>query len=450
VQVTTSKIFRNVASNKKWQMKILFDYLKIPSISAQGKGVRESVKFLKRLFETLGFDTKVIETKGYPVVFAQRKSRDGKKSILFYNHYDVQPPDPLDEWKSPPFEPTVRGGKIFARGVADNKANLIARIAAVKAILETDGDLPINVSFFVEGEEEIGSPNLKDVVEKNRKQIMADLCIWESGGINEKERPIIILGCKGIITGELVSTTASVDIHSAMATVITNPAWRLVWALSCIKDRDERILIDGFYDNIVKPNRAEMKLLARLKLDEKGIKKRYGIKKFINNVSGKELVKRLLCGTSFNIAGIRSGYIQEGHKTVLPHTAFVKFDIRLVPDMKVKDIIEKLRRHLNRSGFRDIEIKNIHGYPPAKTSAEHPLVKKIIKTAKRIWKKNPVIYPTMGGSGPMYLFANIMPCIGVGVGNARSNIHAPNEQIRTKDFFTGTNHIVDIISRLEA
>jgi len=480
------KILDVAGCNNDWVIETLKTYLKIPSISAQKMGIPESVRFLTNIFRAIDFIPKVYETDGgAPIVFAYKSAKGisgwggssvKPKTILFYNHYDVQPPEPLDEWLSPPFEPTFREGKIFARGISDNKGDLVARIAAMKAFKDADIPLPVNVKFVVEGEEEIGSPHLANFVDNFRNELTphnpseaqfyhnpqglkADLCIWECGGRTKNGMPKILLGYKGILQGELVCKTGGSDMHSSKGIIFPNPLWRLVWALSTIKARDENILIKGFYDNIVSPSDEEKELLSKmdsaeiLELGTSEIQTLPGqssnpiSSNFTNGVQPSDsLLYRYFYSPTFTLNGFVGGYQGKGNKTVLPHIASAKFDIRLVPNMEPNDILKKLRRHLDENGFEDIEISKAKGYPSAKTSCNHPILKAVKEASKMAWDKEPIIYPTSPASSPMYLFREFATCVGLGIGHPQSNEHAPNESVYADDLKKGIRHIIYLLN----
>lgn len=462
--------------NKSWTIKTFKDYLSIPTISAQGKGIKETVKFLTGLFQSIGLKTRIINSGGNPVVYAERIFDPKRKTILFYNHYDVQPPEPLEKWISPPFKPSIRSGKLFARGSSDNKGNLIARISALKSLLENNASLPVhpvrgdvaernkikqnlygittdtsngvNIKFLVEGEEEIGSPTLPLFIKKYHSLIKADLCIWESGSRDERDNPNLSLGCKGICHMELVAQGAKSDLHSSKGVIIPNPAWRLIRAINSLKDRDENILISGFNKQVRKPGLIEKKILREIPFYEQEKLRTWGIKSFLKSLTGYALKERYFYEPAINIDGLTAGYQGKGHKTVLPRQASAKIDFRLVPNQKPEEIIRLLRRHLDRHGFSDIKITDSRGYPPAQTSPKNHYVNLVKGVQERVYHKPVVIEPLSAASGPIYLFTPLMPCISIGIGYAGSNIHAPNENIRLRDLWLGINCISEILKTL--
>ncbi len=423
-----------------------------PSISAQKVGLTEMAALTATVMGEYGLPARLLPNgDGAPVVYGFREGRS-TRTLLFYNHYDVQPPEPLEPWESPPFEPTVRDGKLYARGVADNKANLLSRLAALQALLSTGRELPVSVKFVVEGEEEIGSPNLPQFVVDHRELLRADACIWESGGVNWQGQPNITLGLKGILYVEMEARGAVRDVHSSMATTVPNPAWRLVWALSSLKDRDENVLIPGFYDYVAPPSPRELEAVQAMPAEEEETRENLGLPRFLLGLSGFELRCRQLFAPTCTICGIWSGYTGEGGKTVLPSVARAKVDFRLVPHMTPEDVLEKLRRHLTDKGFSDVTVvAREHGEYPARTPLDHPFVTVVQAAARQVYGVEPVISPTMSGSGPMYPFTKVLglPVASAGTSYPDSRAHAPNENIRLEDFVRGTKHIIAIMERMK-
>jgi acetylornithine deacetylase/succinyl-diaminopimelate desuccinylase-like protein len=423
-----------------------------PSISAQGVGMPEMVQLLAQMMREYGISTRILPVPGgkYPVVYGEL-SGELPATILFYDHYDVQPPEPLELWTSPPFEPVQREGKLFGRGVSDNKGNTVARLLALRAFQKMRGKLPISVKFLIEGEEEIGSPNLGAFVERNRRLLKADACIWECGGVNWKDQPIIMLGLKGILYVELEARGASQDVHSSMGTVVPNPAWRLIWALASLKDMDENIQIAGFYDNVRPPAKQEIAAIKAIPPDDEETKQSLGLKEFIKGVSGFDYRSRYILEPICNICGIYSGYTGPGSKTVLPCVARAKLDFRLVPDQRPDEILSRLRKHLDSHGFSDIAIApTTEGENPARTPLDSPFATIVAATGREVFGADPVIMPAMAGSGPMYYFTDTLglPTAGIGVDYLGSRAHAPDENIRLADFILGTKHVAALLERM--
>jgi acetylornithine deacetylase/succinyl-diaminopimelate desuccinylase-like protein len=418
-----------------------------PSIAAQGVGMAEMAELVRRTLEESGAQVELVPTAGYPVVVG-RLAGAGSKTLMFYNHYDVQPPEPLELWDSPPFAAEIRDGYLYARGVADNKGNLVARLAAVEAWLAVRGKLPLNVLFVVEGEEEIGSPNLGRFAEEQAAQIRADGCIWESAYKDTRDRLETLLGVKGILGVDLRLRGPNRDLHSASAATVESPAWRLVWALNSLKGPDERILIPGFYDDVRPPDERDRAMLAAWDYDEAGELADVGVDRFVLGLVGEALKEKLLFQPTCNICGFHTGYDGPGVKTVLPAEAGAKLDFRLVPDQNPYDILEKLRAHLDAGGFDDVEIQTDGPEFPARTDPDDPLVGAVVAAARQAYGGEPVIKPLMAATGPMYELCQRwgLPAVGAGVGWTGSRAHSPNENIRLDDLAQGIKHIALIMS----
>jgi acetylornithine deacetylase/succinyl-diaminopimelate desuccinylase-like protein len=417
-----------------------------PSIAAQGAGMAEMADLVARTLAAAGAQVEVVPTGGYPVVLG-RFGGAGARTLMFYNHYDVQPPEPLELWESPPFAAEVRDGHLYARGVADNKGNLVARLAAVEAWLAVRGELPLNVLFVVEGEEEVGSPHLGHFAEAHAERLRADGCIWEAGYKDTRERLEISLGAKGILAVDLRVRCLGRDLHSANAAIAESAAWRLIWALNSLKGPDERIRIPGFYDDVRPPDERDRAMLAAWDYDEAGQLAEFGGDGFLLGLTGGALKEQLLFGPTCNVCGFHTGYGGPGVKTVLPAEALAKLDFRLVPDQDPFDILDKLRAHLDAGGFQDVEIVVEGPEPPARTDPGDPLVAAVVAAARRAYGVEPVVKPLMAGTGPMYELCQKwgIPAAGSGVGWAGSRGHSPNENIRLEDLRQGIRHMALII-----
>lgn len=434
-----SDIYDLIDENSQMYIGWLKEACNQPSISALNEGMSEMKELVKNFLNKVGADITEIQTNGYPIIYGE--INNGKeKTITFYNHYDVQPVDPIGEWDSEPFETNIRDGQIFARGVADNKGNLIARICAIHAFLEIYNELPINVKFIFEGEEEVGSPNLEFFALNHPKKLETDGIIWEGGtrGVNDK-RLHVGLGVKGICYVELVCKGANSDLHSSEAAIIENPAWRLIWALNTIKNENEEILIKDFYSDIKPLSKKEKGFIETMDFNEEEIKELYGIDSFLKNLSGYDLKDALTTAPTCTVCGIESGYTEEGAKTVLPSVAKVKLDFRLVPNQHPAKIAELLRTHLDAHGFQDIEIKQSHGLTPFNTDPDNPFVDKVLKSVKEVYEEPPIILRNLAGSSPMskMLKNTGIPAVQIGVANTQSKYHAPNENIFVDDFIQG-------------
>lgn len=419
-----------------------------PSIAAQNIGMDESSQMVLTMLESRGFSGKIYKTEGYPVVVAERNGLIDK-TLLFYNHYDVQPPEPLDLWTSPPFEPQERDGKVFGRGISDDKGHFTSRLLAIDALLHENEELPCNIKFILEGEEEIGSVHLPEFIKNHQDLLSADACIWEFGGVDHRDVPMQYLGLRGICYVELSVTTAQMDVHSGLGgSIFPNAAWRLVWALNSLKDSQEKILLPGFYDDVVPPTTRDIAMLAALPPVAEEYRSRYGINEFLKDYPDETALKLAsVFEPTCTICGLTSGYQGKGSKTVLPAQASAKVDFRLVPDQTPRKILEQLRRHLDEEGFSDIKIEFLGGEPAARTDPDHPFVKMVVETSTEAFGQQMELVPMVGGSGPNYEFVHILklPVVTTGIGYPGGNAHAPDENIRIDLYLKGAKHVARII-----
>ncbi len=405
-----------------------------PSVSAKNLGLEECSRLIVNMMKNSGIHAELLYVKKGvpPAIYGEVKSKlNPDKTLLFYNHYDVQPEEPLELWDDKPFSGKVRGNKIFGRGSADDKGELITRIKAVEAFLKTIGDVPCNIKFFIEGEEEIGSVHIEDYLKKYSTKLSCDAVIWEFGYVDEKDRPVISLGMKGLLYVELSKTESIRDAHSSLAVLIENPAWRLVNALKTLRDENGQILIKDWYNDVTAFTKQDLETISKEPFDEKSFKKEYGIGKFVADKKGLAAKKALVGDPTCNIAGFTSGYEGPGAKTVLPSRALVKIDFRLVPKMDPKKQLVRLKKHLKENDFGDIDVKLIHGEAAARTDISDPFVK-IVKDAADGAFGSSILSVSSAGTGPMFSFVKFLhsPCIAVGGTYVFSRIHSPNEFAR--------------------
>ena len=463
-------IHRHIENNVDGSLETLFRLVRQPSISAQRVGFDKAPGLVAEILQEHGFATQVLEAPndGLPSVlgcaaadpnaFALALSESNAAAsepptLMLYVHYDVQPVDPLEEWETDPFEPTRIGDRLYGRGMSDDKGNLAARLAVINAFRDVWGGLPCNIKIFAEGEEESGSPNLPGIIDQYADILDADACIWEGGGRNAENRPLIYLGLKGVLAVELSITLLNTDAHSSYATVLPSAAWTLINALNSVKDpSDDRILIDGFYDDVRKPTVAEVVALDALPDDSSLWRETFGNTTFVGGLGSEDLPRKHLFMPTANVAGLDSGYQGTGMKTVLPAVARAKMDFRLVPDMDPNDIFQKFRRHLDAHGFEDVELNLISGVHPFRTSMSSKWAQMAIETSAETYGANPVVYPTMAGSGPMYDFGGTLgiPITSAGIDHPSHKIHAPNENITIEDFVLGAKNIATLIQRFSA
>lgn len=423
-----------------------------PSIAAQGVGMTEMARLVDNLFRRAGAATRVLGAdSGQPVIYAEFPGRSDR-TLLFYNHYDVQPPEPLNEWTVPPFSAEIRDGRLFARGASDNKGDLMARLAAVQVLQKVKGELPCRVKFVVEGEEETNSQNFHRVAARYADLLKADACIWEFGDRDQSGRVEIYAGVKGCCDLELSVQTANTDLHSSLGAIVENAAWRLTWALATLKGPSEEILVPGFFDGIQPPSAGDLEAARRIAGGEEEMRRLYGLRRFLRGREGGEgqaITADLLFGPTCTICGMESGYTGAGLKTVLPKEARAKLDFRLVTGQEPHDITEKVRRHLEASGFGDVKVEVLGEDFAYRTPVDDPFVRLVEETAREAYGAEALLYPTSSGSGPMYPLGKALhaPIVSTGIGYWGANAHAPDENIRLEDFAAGIYHICLLLER---
>jgi acetylornithine deacetylase/succinyl-diaminopimelate desuccinylase-like protein len=431
-------IFRHIESNRESFIDRVMDYVRHPSISAQNIGIREVADILVQMLGKLGMEVEAIATSGHPMIVGRRGNKPGRPTILLYGHYDVQPPEPLEAWLSPPFEPTIRDGRIYARGIGDNKGQHFAQLLAIESHLAINGDLPCNVIVLLEGEEEIGSPHIAEFVREYGDRLKADLVVTADGPIHASGRPTMTFGVRGMATFELRAKTAGHDVHSGnFGGVVPNAIWKLVHLLGTMRNEAGEITIEGLHDAIVPPTDLERAAAAALPLDLDAVKKELGLAA-LDAPQERGYYDRLMFHPTLTINGLHGGYGGPGTKTVLPCEAIAKCDIRLVEAMTPSDVLAKVGAHVKKHA-PDVDFVPLDGMLPSKTPMESPFGPVIRRAVLAAQGVEPLLYPTMGGSLPDYVFTKTLniPAFVVPYANADEDNHAPNENLRLDCFMNG-------------
>ncbi|HET9015805.1 MAG TPA: M20/M25/M40 family metallo-hydrolase [Thermomicrobiaceae bacterium] len=420
----------------------------LPSVAAKGEGMDAAAEATRDLLAKYGVDARTMPSDIFPMVYGELRGAS-PKTVLCYNHYDVQPAEPFDLWDSPPFEATRRDGSLYGRGVGDDKGHIVCRLAAIAALRAVHGELPCSVKFLVEGEEEVGSGSMPAFIDRHADLLRADGCLWEFGGVDYEGRPQIYLGMRGDVYVELRSRTISHDAHSGLGgSILPNAAWRLVWALNTLKGPDERIRIPGWYDDVRPPSARDLEMLASLPSEEEALKGSFGVDGFLKGATGVELRRQQVFEPTCTVAGIGGGYQGPGSKTVLPAGAMAKVDFRIVPAQEPDDLMAKLRHHLDAQGFGDIEVIQHGGSRAARVSPDDPFVQLVADAGTAVFGRPTVIYPMSGGSGPMDPFVRFLgvPIANVGIGYPDGLAHAPNEHVRIDDFVKGVKQTARVLA----
>lgn len=409
----------------------------VAGVSAQNKGIAESVEAVRKLIEALGGTVRVLTVPGAnPAILAEFAGATDR-TLLFYNHYDIQPAEPLSEWLRPPFAGVVENGAFYARGAADNKGDLVSRLAAIDAWRRAYGTLPCTVKFLIEGEEEIGSPHLEELLRAYADLLKSDACVWKYGNRDPAERLEVGLGLKGILYVELTCEIASSDLHSGYGALVEAASNRLVRALATLRDARGQVLIPGFYDDVLPPSPQMRESLEQIPFEDAALRERYGIRRFLRDRVRAGALATLVLEPTCTICGLESGYTGVGMRTVLPRQARAKVEFRLVPDQSPAKLAEQLRHHLDMRGFEDVQIRVLAAKRPYQTPIDHPFVQLVRKVATAATGRQVVLYPNFQYSGAMYEVATYLkvPIVSLGVGYWDRRAHAPNEHIRLNDFF---------------
>jgi acetylornithine deacetylase/succinyl-diaminopimelate desuccinylase-like protein len=434
-----ASVFDHVDRERDQSVLRLLDYLRHPSISAHNTGIQDVADRLVVMLTAMGLETTTMPTAGHPMVVARWSGAPGRPTVLLYGHYDVQPPDPLEAWTTPPFEPTIRDGRIFARGVADNKGQHLAQILAIEAHLKVHGRLPCNIILLLEGEEEVGSPHIADFIRTHRDTLRADLAVTADGQMHASGRPNLKFGSRGVVSFDLRVRHAKRDVHSGnFGGVVPNPLWTLVHLLATMKNPQGEITIDGFHDAIIPPSAEEREAAARLPLDLPGFMQSLDVDR-LDEPAGRPFYERLSFHPTLTLNGLHGGYGGPGTKTVLPHEAIAKCDVRLVAAQDPADILAKIAAHVARHAPEVEFICTEEGMYPSKTPMSAPLAKPIQRAITSAYGIDPLLYPSGFGSLPGYVFTDILgiPAFVVNYANADAANHAPDENMTLECFHNG-------------
>lgn len=431
-------VLTHIENNQQAYLERLIDYLRQPSVSAHGEGIREVANLLKAWLTDLGFEASLRETEGWPMVLGKRIEDPSLPTVLLYGHYDVQPADPLELWHSPPFEPTVRNGRLYARGVGDNKGQHTAHLFAIESLLACHGKLPCNVIYLLEGEEELGSPHIADFIRQTKAELDADLVVISDGPVDPSGRSSIEFGVRGVVSFELRAKGANRDLHSGnWGGVAPNPLWTLVHLLATMKNEKGEITIDGIYDTVEVPTDLEKEALANLPIDIEAVKAELALESF-DAPQERPFFDRLSLWPTLTINGLHGGYGGPNSKTVLPNTAVAKCDIRLVANQTAADVFDKVEAHVKKHA-PSVEFVRQGGMDPSKTPLDSPFTKPLQRALTAVQNEEPLLRPAMGGSLPNYVFTKILGLhtFVIPYANADEDNHAPNENMEVWRIFNG-------------
>ena len=424
----------------------LTEFLRIPSVSTlpeHAPDIRRAADFVVRALREAGMtQVELIEGRGNPLVYAEWLGAPGKPVILFYGHYDVQPPDPLNEWQSAPFEPDIRGDNIYARGASDDKGQTYIQIKAVENLMRSNGRLPVNVRFLIEGEEEVGGEHIEQYVSSRPARLKADAAAICDTEMFAPELPTICVGLRGIVYGELHVQGARSDLHSGVyGGAAPNPLQAAAEIICALKDRDGRITIPGFYDRVRPPTAKEREAWSRLPFKEEEYREKEVGASELTGEPGIPVLERVWARPTFEVHGIRGGFTGEGAKTVIPARAVAKISLRLVADQQPDEVARQVQQAVARACPRGVsaEFKSIHSAPASLVDPDNEFIRKAADAMQQVFG-NPTVYIRSGGSIPIVgLFDKYLgiPSVMMGFVLPDDNLHAPNEKLYLPNFFRG-------------
>ena len=448
-----AKLDAYFAQHRDTHLKELNDFLRIPSISSLSEHKQDmqvAASWLAAAMKRINLENiSIDETGGHPVVYADWLHAPGKPTILFYGHYDVQPVDPLNLWETPPFEPTVRDNKLFARGSSDDKGQVFMHLKAIEALFALEGTLPVNVKFIIEGEEEIGSPNLPPYVEKNKEKLAADLILISDTSLYAPGKPAVCYGLRGLTGIQIDVRGAKGDLHSGLyGGGVQNAIHALAEILASFRDEHGTIQVEGFYDNVRPLSEEERQAYRDLNFDEEALKEEVGVKQLFGE-KGYSYLEQTWARPTLEINGVFGGFSGEGIKTVLPAEAGAKITCRLVPDQDPDEIVALLKAHVekHKPAGVDITISEFDKGAPYITPFDHPVIQAAGRSYERVYEV-PTAFTRGGGSIPIVAaFDQILqlPVVLMGFGLTSENFHAPNEHFHLENFDKGLRVLGDYL-----
>ncbi len=438
--------------NRARHLEELFEYLRIPSVSARSEhdaDTRSAADWTAERMREAGLETvEVAETPGHPVVIGEWRGAEGAPTLLVYGHYDVQPPEPLDEWVSGPFDPEIRDGRIYARGSVDDKGQAYLHLKAVEAHLKANGTLPVNVVFVIEGEEEVGSPNLGAFLRKNAERLGCDAVLISDNTMFAPGLPSVSVGLRGLAYMEVHVRGPASDLHSGQyGGAVVNPANALARIIATLHDEDGRVTVPGFYDRVRELTDEERRSIAGLPHDEEELREEVG-SPALGGEKGFTALERLWARPTLDVNGLLSGYTGEGAKTVLPGKAMAKISMRLVPDQDYEEVERLFADHVRSLAPEgvEVEVRALHGGSPWRADPEGPVFEAAKRALREAYGKDPVL-TREGGSIPIvHTFQEIFasPVLLIGFGLPGENAHAPNEWMSVENYQLGAEAIANL------
>jgi acetylornithine deacetylase/succinyl-diaminopimelate desuccinylase-like protein len=425
-------------------LRDLREFCSVGSVPTDPDAIARMAEAVHARLDRIGFDVQKYQVvDGHPAFIAQITG-DSPKRLLFFNHYDVDPPGNPDVWDSPPFEAREHDEKLFGRGIADNKGNLLARIHAIEALLELNGSLPCSVTFLIEAKKSMYAPHLQILVDAHRDELQADACLWENSAADQDGRPTLRLGDKGMLMLRVTARGTARDLSSQYSTIFPSAAWTLIHFLNRIRDSTGEIVIPGFHDDIVPLSPGERALLDDLPINVEALEALAGVR--LDVTSESEALARYYGQPTANVALISAGPQAAGMMSVNPSLAVAEMDLRLVPNQDAAGVLQAIER-VAAEFDGAIEVESSGSMPPARTPAAHAFVRQVAEVAEQVYGVRPVLEPlspTVGSRSVLNWSG--MPIVGYGIAYAGSNIQAANEHIRLADYWRGIEFYVAVLN----
>lgn len=444
-------LYRHVDAHETELIEVLYPLLRKKSISytATVEEMTDCARLFQQMLQERGFSAEIYPSEGFPYVYGERLYSPDAPTVLIYGHYDVMPVEPVSAWRTPPFEPTIADRKIFCRGASDDKGQTMTYLLGYQVYRELFGEVPVNVKFIIDGEEEIGSPHLPAFVAEHKEMLHADFLLSSDSKIHESGRPVLFLGLKGMCSVDLTVQTGGKDLHSMYAPVAPSPVWRLITLLSTLKGEDGFVKLDHFYDKVAPLTPLDLEAIERIPFDPETMKKNLDIPGFVQNRTGDNFYYNYIFEPTCNIGYLSAG-CADGVKDVIPHTATVRLDLNLVPNQTPEETLALLRQHLDRRGYQDVSITPCSMMTPYRSPLDSPCLPLLCDAVREVWGKEPVILPGIGGFGPNSNFTEQLgiPNIYIPYGALDNSNHAPNESLVIDGYLKGIKVFATILQKL--
>jgi len=443
-----SQLLKWIKKNAETHLELLCKFLALPSVTCEKQTAKQCASWLGTLMQQYGIETKVFEAQGNPILVGEKIIGQNKPTVLFYGHYDVQPAEPLEDWVSPPFSPDIRDNRVFARGAADDKGQILSCLLALRALDDLSVRPLANVKFLFEGEEEEGSPHLAEFVEEHRQYLKADFAIAVDGNRHYSDKPTLIFGVRGGLWVELSINTSQREFHVSYEDVVPNAAEEVTRIISSLTASNGLVTLPGFYDDIIPPSQTEQRWLEDLRFDSNVLASESG-RQDAAQIDTVEFYRKMMFSPTLTVTGVSAGYVGSGTKAAIPTRGMIKVDIRLAPNQDPDKILESLNKHLG-DVCPEASLKLISKLPPSRTNVELTSVKQFICTFVEIMGNDVILIPSFGGSGPHYVFLDILkvPFVWMPLAWSDCKAHGANENLSVTSFQQGIEIVATLLTSL--